>query len=117
MGTIAASSWWFVLAAAVPLAVGAWAYVSIRRVVPLVVAVVVAGAGAVLSGTVTFVYSDKCYVSHRIRAEIPRLLSSDEIASLQSEDWLCPEVYTFRRQGRQACLSAMGGQVGVGQCG
>jgi uncharacterized protein YbaR (Trm112 family) len=117
MGTIGASSWSFFLAAAVPLAVGALAYGSIRKVAPWVVAVGVAGVGAALSGTVTFVYSDKCHVSHRIRAEIPRLLTSDEIASLKSEDWLCPEVYTFTRQGRPACLSAIGGTIGVGQCG
>jgi hypothetical protein len=116
MGTSGASSWWLLLAVAVPLAVGTWAYVSIRKVVPLVAAVIVAGVGTVLSGTVTFVYSDKCYVSHRVRGEIPRLLTSDEIASLQSEGWLCPQVYTFTRRGRPACLSAMGGQVGVGEC-
>jgi hypothetical protein len=96
---------------------GAWAFFSLKRVAPLIIALAVGVVGTLLSGTVAVTYSERCYDHYRIRSAILRLLTADERASLHSEQLVCPSSYTFKRQGADACLSTAGGQVGVSTCG
>lgn len=89
----------------VPIAVAVATFACARRgAVPVWISLAISFVGLCLSLVLVTALSWRCADSYDVVVAARTLLTPQERATLRGDEFLCPDVYLFKRGDRQMCL-------------
>lgn len=104
--------------AVVPFAVAVATFVTaVRGRAPMWASIAVALAGLCLSFLFTTMLALRCSESYDVVLASKRLLTPSERDTLRGQEFLCPNVYRFERDGEPTCLVSDGDGGAFVGCG
>lgn len=104
--------------AVVPVTVAVTTFVTaLRGRVPLWASLAVALTGLCLSFLFTTMLAIRCSESYDVVSAAARLLTPAERETLRGQEFLCPNVYRFERDGKPTCLVSDGDGGAFVGCG